>query len=91
MITPSAALGSFPDLPDEAMQALRYFMSGSKNRIWGRYGFVDAFSESRDWYGRTYLAINQGPIVVMIENHRQRRERLAQPKRLDTPCKATLR
>jgi hypothetical protein len=70
VITPSAALGSFPYLPTEAMRALRYFMSGPLNRVWGRYGFVDAFSESRNWYARTYLAINQGPIVVMIENHR---------------------
>lgn len=40
------------------------------NRIWGRFGFVDAFCENRNWYARTYLAINQGPIVAMIENHR---------------------
>ncbi|MBA3448352.1 MAG: beta-glucosidase [Pseudaminobacter sp.] len=70
VISPSAALSSFPYAPDEAMRALRYFLTRPRHRIWGRYGFVDAFSEGRNWYARTYLAINQGPIVIMIENHR---------------------
>ncbi|MFU0507417.1 glucoamylase family protein [Pseudaminobacter sp. NGMCC 1.201702] len=69
VITPSAALSSFPYAPNEAMRALRYFLA-KRHRIWGRFGFVDAFSESRNWYARTYLAINQGPIVIMIENFR---------------------
>jgi hypothetical protein len=70
VITPSAALASFPYLPTEAMRALRYFMRKPRGRIWGRFGFVDAFSECRNWYARTYLAIDQGPIVIMIENFR---------------------
>ncbi|WP_288142430.1 glucoamylase family protein [Mesorhizobium sp.] len=70
VITPSAALASFPYLPDEAMRALRYFLHKPKHRMWGRFGFVDAFSECRNWYAKTYLAINQGPIVIMIENYR---------------------
>jgi hypothetical protein len=70
VITPSAALSSFPYLPLEAMRALRYFLVKPRNLIWGRFGFVDAFCENSNWYARTYLAINQGPIVIMIENHR---------------------
>jgi hypothetical protein len=70
VITPSAALSSFPYAPEEAMRALRHFLAKPKRRIWGRFGFVDAFCENRDWYARTYLAINQGPIVIMIENFR---------------------
>ena len=70
VITPSAALASFPYAPAEAMDALRGFLRKPRNRIWGRFGFVDAFCENRNWYARTYLAINQGPIVAMIENHR---------------------
>ncbi|MGO4834840.1 glucoamylase family protein, partial [Rhizobiaceae sp. 2RAB30] len=68
VITPSAALASFPYVPAEAMRALKYFMR--RGKIWGRFGFIDAFSESRNWYARTYLAIDQGPIVIMIENFR---------------------
>ena len=52
------------------MRALRYFLRKPQKRIWGRYGFVDSFCEARDWYARTYLAINQGPIIAMIENCR---------------------
>ncbi|HEX6333449.1 MAG TPA: glucoamylase family protein, partial [Flavisolibacter sp.] len=36
----------------------------------GPYGFYDAFSETASWYPKKYLAIDQGPIVVMMENHR---------------------
>lgn len=70
VITPSAALSSFPYLPTESMQALRGFLGTSRNRAWSRFGFVDGFCQARDWYARTCLAINQGPIIVMIENHR---------------------
>lgn len=70
VITPSAALSSFPYAPSEAMRALRHFLTKPRHRIWGRFGFVDSFCESRDWYARTYLAINQGPIIIMIENFR---------------------
>ena len=52
------------------MRALRYFHDSLGDRIWGRFGFTDAFSESQDWYAKTYLAIDQGPIVIMIENYR---------------------
>ena len=52
------------------MRALRHFHDDLGDKIWGRFGFVDAFSESRDWFAETYLAIDQGPIVAMIENYR---------------------
>ena len=70
VIAPSAALSSFPYAPTEAMHALRGFLTRPRRRLWGRFGLVDAFCESRNWYSRTYLAINQGPIVAMIENYR---------------------
>jgi hypothetical protein len=70
VITPSAALASFPYSPTEAMAALRHFYDNLGDKIWGRYGFIDGFSEQYDWYADSYLAISQGPIVVMIENYR---------------------
>lgn len=70
VISPTAALSSFPYTPDYAMQALRHFYEGLGSKIWGPYGFYDAFSEQENWYPQQYLAIDQGPIVVMIENHR---------------------
>jgi hypothetical protein len=49
---------------------LRHFLTRHGGKGWGRFGFVDAFCEQRDWYADTYIAIDQGPIVVMMENHR---------------------
>lgn len=69
-ISPTAALSAFPYTPEYSMKALKHFYYGKGDKIWGRYGFVDAFNESRDWYADSYLAIDQGPIVVMIENYR---------------------
>ncbi len=70
VITPSAALAAYPYTPEHSLRALRHFYDRLGDRIWGEYGFVDAFSETRGWYADTYLAIDQGPIVVMIENGR---------------------
>ena len=69
-ITPTAALSSFPYSPTESMQALRFFYDTLGDRIWGPYGFYDAFNVTAGWYANSYLAIDQGPIVVMIENYR---------------------
>jgi hypothetical protein len=69
-ISPTAALSSLPYAPAEAMQAARGMLERHGGNVWGRYGFVDAFNESKQWFARTYLAIDQGPIVVMTENHR---------------------
>jgi hypothetical protein len=70
VITPTAALSAFPYTPEQSMKALRHFYYDLGDKIWGEYGFTDAFSEQHNWYAKSYLAIDQGPIVVMIENYR---------------------
>ena len=70
VIAPTAALASFPYTPEHSMGALRHFYLTLGDRIWGEYGFKDAFDLTRDWYADSYLAIDQGPIIGMIENHR---------------------
>lgn len=70
VITPTAALSAFPYTPEFSMQALRHFYEDKGSSIWGEYGFADAFSEEHNWVAKSYLAIDQGPIVVMIENYR---------------------
>jgi hypothetical protein len=70
VISPTAALSSFPYSPEESMRAARYFYEKLGDKLWGPYGFYDAFSETENWFPKQYLAIDQGPIVVMIENHR---------------------
>ena len=69
-IAPTAALSAFPYTPEFSMKALRHFYYDLGDKIWSEYGFVDAFNESRNWYAKSHLAIDQGPIVVMIENYR---------------------
>jgi hypothetical protein len=70
VIQPTAALSSFPYTPEYSMQALKHFYYDLGDKIWSEYGFVDGFSETRDWYATSHLAIDQGPIIVMIENYR---------------------
>lgn len=67
---PTAALASMPYTPEESMKALRYFYYTLGDRLWGEYGFYDAFNLPSRWFARSYLAIDQGPIIVMIENYR---------------------
>jgi hypothetical protein len=70
VISPTAALSSFPYLPEQSMNALKYFYFNLGNKLWGEYGFYDAFSEQSNWFPQRYLAIDQGPAIVMIENYR---------------------
>jgi hypothetical protein len=69
-IAPTAALSAFPYTPEYSMQALKHFYYDLGDKIWSEYGFVDAFNESESWYATSHLAIDQGPIIVMIENYR---------------------
>jgi hypothetical protein len=69
-ISPTAALASFPYAPRASLRALRHFLRSYDGRLWGCYGLVDAFNEGSDWYADTFLAIDQGPIILMIENYR---------------------
>lgn len=69
-ISPTAAVSSLPYVPNASMRAIRYFYYKLGNKIWGDYGFVDAFNQTQSWYANSYLAIDQGPQIVMIENYR---------------------
>lgn len=70
VITPTAALSSFPYTPEESMRALKHFYYEIGDSIWGKYGFYDAFSLQHDWFPQHYLAIDQLTIAPMIENYR---------------------
>lgn len=70
VIAPTAALSSFPYTPNESMKALKFFYYVLGDKLWKEYGFVDAFSLKDVWFADSFLAIDQGPIVVMIENYR---------------------
>ncbi|MGB8191691.1 MAG: glucoamylase family protein [Chitinophagaceae bacterium] len=70
VISPTAALSSFPYTSTESMKALKFFYYVLGDKLWKEYGFVDAFSLHHLWFADSFLAIDQGPILIMIENHR---------------------
>ena len=70
VISPTAALSAFPYTPEYSMKALKHFYFDLGDKIWSEYGFVDGFSEEHNWYAKSHLAIDQGPIICMIENYR---------------------
>jgi hypothetical protein len=70
VISPTAALSSMPYTPTESMKAARYFYYKLGDKIWRNQGFTDAFNLNVGWFATSFLAIDQGPIVVMIENYR---------------------
>lgn len=72
VIAPTAALSSIVYTPKESLAVMRHLYENLGDQVWGPYGFYDAFSQAESWYPPHYLAIDQGPIAVMIENHRSR-------------------
>lgn len=70
VISPTAAVSSIPYTPDQSMAAIRHFYYMLGDRLWGDYGFYDAFNATEGWWATSYLAIDQGPMVCMIENYR---------------------
>lgn len=70
VIAPTAAVASIVYLPRQSLAAMRHWYQDMRDRLWGPYGFYDAFSQHAEWYPQRYLAIDQGPEAVMIENYR---------------------
>lgn len=69
-ISPTAALSSMPYTPNESIEVLKHFYRNYYTGLWGEYGFKDAFNPTQNWFANSYLAIDQGPIIAMIENYR---------------------
>jgi hypothetical protein len=69
-ITPTAALSAMPYTPAESLAAMRHMLDVYGSGLWTFYGFRDAFHPGENWYSNGHLAIDQGPITVMIENYR---------------------
>ncbi len=65
-----ASLGCFPYTPEESMKALKHYYRDLGGKLWGIYGFRDGYNETENWYADVYMALNQAPITIMIENHR---------------------
>lgn len=69
-IAPTAPAGSIPFTPTESIACLMNMYDSYKPQLWSRYGFKDAFNLTVNWWDPDYIGIDQGPIIVMIENYR---------------------
>jgi hypothetical protein len=72
VISPTAAISSMPYTPEYSKQAMMHWYKDFNGKLFGKYGFYDAFSETNQWFPQRYLAIDQGPAVVMMENYRSK-------------------
>ena len=70
VISPTAAISSFPYTPKQSMDALQFFYYKLGDKLFKEYGFIDAFNLSDAWFSNSWLAIDQGPQIIMIENYR---------------------
>jgi exo beta-1,2-glucooligosaccharide sophorohydrolase (non-reducing end) len=69
-LAPTAALSSMPYVPSESLSCLMEMYQTYGAKLWGPFGFYDAFNFTRNWVSKTYLCIDEGPIAPMIENYR---------------------
>ncbi len=70
VIAPTAVLSSMPYTPEQSKAALEFFYYKLGDKLWKEYGFVDAFNLTDGWFADSFLAIDQGPIIIMLENYR---------------------
>jgi hypothetical protein len=70
VIATTAALSALPYTPRESERVLRHLYEDLREDVWGPYGFAGALDFSQGWYAPGNIAIDQGPIVIMIENYR---------------------
>lgn len=69
-ITPAAGIPSMPYTPDESIALLKNLYRSYGDELWGEYGFYDALNPEQNWFADSYIAIDEGPIINMIENYR---------------------
>ena len=69
-VVPSATGGSLPFLPEATLRVLKNIKNSYGERIWSRYGFVNAFNPLKNWYDTDVVGIDTGITMLMAENLR---------------------
>jgi len=69
-IAPYASLSSLPFAPEIVLPTIKSIIQRNGSKIWGKYGFYDSFNQTAKWVNNDYIGIDQGPMLIMIENFR---------------------
>ncbi|MDX9848148.1 MAG: glucoamylase family protein [Tenuifilaceae bacterium] len=69
-IAPYGPLSSLPFAPEIVLPTIKSMIERNSNKIWGKYGFYDAFNHTANWVNDDFVGIAQGPMLIMIENFR---------------------
>jgi hypothetical protein len=69
-IAPYASLSSLPFAPEIVLPTIKSINEKYGNNLWGKYGYYDAFNPTAKWYNDDFIGIDQGPMLIMIENFR---------------------
>jgi len=69
-IAPYGAISSLPFAPEIVIPTIRAFNERYGDKLWGKYGYHDAFNPTAGWFDDDYLGIDQGPLLIMVENFR---------------------
>jgi hypothetical protein len=69
-IAPYASLSSLPFAPEIVLPTIESMLEKYGNKIWGKYGFYDSFNPTANWVNDDFIGIDQGPMLIMIENFR---------------------
>jgi len=69
-LVPTAPVSSIPFAPNEVMPAIRNMWNTYRSQLWTSYGFRDAFNIGKNWWDSDIIGIDQGPMIIMIENYR---------------------
>lgn len=69
-IAPYASLSSIPFAPEIVIPSIQTINQRYGGNLWGKYGYFDAFNPTAGWYNDDFIGIDQGPLLLMIENFR---------------------
>lgn len=69
-ITPYAAISSIVFAPEVVLPTIKNFNEKYGKGLWNKYGYLDSFNPTLNWFNKEYIGIDQGPLLLMIENFR---------------------
>jgi len=69
-IAPYASISSLPFAPEIVLPTIKSMNEKYGNKLWGKYGYYDAFNPTAAWFNDDFIGIDQGPMLIMIENFR---------------------